>query len=168
MRFGFREICWKLEESKWILLNNSEVSSFFWNIYYFSERLRYRLSKNIQTFNKFSLWKNFSGGSLYTGGAEGIRAFMHFFSSAYFNENIIFGLSKDQTFGIWSTFMYPALFLNLVTHLVIEKVFLCYNCKKNRNNNSNFCRVSSTFFYICEIAFKRFCINVICFTMANV
>ncbi len=41
---------WNLEELKWIFSNNSEVSSFFWGIYYFSERLWYRLYNYHQTF----------------------------------------------------------------------------------------------------------------------
>jgi hypothetical protein len=40
------------------------------------------------------------------GNAAGIWA-MHFFSSTYFDEIIIFGLSKDQTFRIRSTFVNP-------------------------------------------------------------
>jgi hypothetical protein len=51
------------------------------------------------------------------GGAAGILA-MHFFSSAYFDEIRIFGLSKDQTFRIWSTFMNPEQFLILVTQMI--------------------------------------------------
>ncbi len=51
------------------------------------------------------------------GGATGFWA-MHIFSSTDFEEIIIFGLSKDQTFRIWSTFMDPEQFLILVTHLV--------------------------------------------------
>jgi hypothetical protein len=41
----------------------------------------------------FGLKKNFSGGSLCTGGVAGIRA-MVFFISTYFGEISIFGLSK--------------------------------------------------------------------------
>jgi hypothetical protein len=54
---------------------------------------------------------------VYIGGAAGIWA-MHFFSSAYFDEIIIFGLSKDKTFRTWSIFMNPEQFLILVTHLL--------------------------------------------------
>jgi hypothetical protein len=70
-----------------------------WDIYYLSERLRCRLSKSIQNFNKFDFDKNFSGALVYTVGAAGIWA-MHFFGSAYFDEIIIFGLGKDQIFRI--------------------------------------------------------------------
>jgi hypothetical protein len=45
------------------------------------------------------LKKKISGGSLCTGGVAGIRAVV-FFSTAYFDEISIFGLSKDQTFSI--------------------------------------------------------------------
>jgi hypothetical protein len=51
------------------------------------------------------------------GGAAGIWA-VHFFSSAYFGEIVIFGLSKDQTFRIRFTFMNPEQFPILVTHLL--------------------------------------------------
>jgi hypothetical protein len=43
---------------------------------------------------KLSFEKKFSGALVYTGGAAGIWA-IHFFSSAYFDEIIIFGLSKE-------------------------------------------------------------------------
>ncbi len=66
----------------------------------------------------FSFEKNFGGGSLCTRGAAGICA-MHIFSSTYFDEIIIFGLSKDQTFRIWSTFMNPEQFLILVPYLLL-------------------------------------------------
>ncbi len=55
------------------------------------------------------------------GGAAGIRA-MHFFSSVYFDEIIIFGLSKDQTFRIRSTFMNPEQFL-ILGHTFIYRFF---------------------------------------------
>jgi hypothetical protein len=51
---------------------------------------------------------------LFTGGAAGIRA-MHL--KSYFDENIIFVLSKDQTFRNRSTLENPEQFLILVTHL---------------------------------------------------
>ncbi len=57
-----------------------------------------------------------SGGSLCTGGTAGIWTMMDLFSTTYFGENIIFGLSKDQTFRIRCTLMNPAKFLILVTH----------------------------------------------------
>jgi hypothetical protein len=44
----------------------------------------------------FRFEKNFNGGSLCTGGVAGVRAVV-FFSSTYFGEIIIFGLSKDPT-----------------------------------------------------------------------
>jgi hypothetical protein len=79
----------------------------------------------MQTFQKTShfkeildLKKNFSGGSLFTGGAAGIWPVV-FFSSTYFGEINIFGLSKDQTFRICSTFMNPEQFLLLVTYLLV-------------------------------------------------
>ncbi len=53
-------------------------------------------------------------------GAAGIWA-MHIFSSTYFDEISIIGLSKDQTFRIWSTFMNPEQFLILVPYLVVKK-----------------------------------------------
>jgi hypothetical protein len=55
--------------------------------------------KNSKHSMNFSFEKNFGGGSLCTRGAAGICA-MHIFSSTYFDEIIIFGLSKDQTFRI--------------------------------------------------------------------
>jgi hypothetical protein len=60
---------------------------------------------------------------LRTSGAAGFRA-MHIFSSTYFDEIIIFELSKDQTFRIWSTFMNPEQFLILVLYLNIILLFL--------------------------------------------
>jgi hypothetical protein len=45
-------------------------------------------------------------------GAAGIWA-MHFFSSTYFDENVIFVLSKDQTFRIRFSFGNPEIVLNL-------------------------------------------------------
>jgi hypothetical protein len=57
---------------------------------------------------------------LCTGGTAGIWA-MDLFSTTYFGENIIFGLSKDQTFRIRCTLMNPAKFLILVTHLMLQK-----------------------------------------------
>ncbi len=56
-----------------------------------------------------------------TSGAAGFLA-MHIFSSTYFDEIIIFELSKDQTFRIWSTFMNPEQFLILVLYLVLVLV----------------------------------------------
>ncbi len=50
------------------------------------------------------------------GGAAGIWA-MYFLSSTNFDKIIIFGLNKDQTFRIRSTFMNPGQFLILVSHL---------------------------------------------------
>jgi hypothetical protein len=47
----------------------------------------------------FPIEKKFCGGSLCTRGAAGFRA-MHIFSTTYFDEIIIFELSKDQTFRI--------------------------------------------------------------------
>jgi hypothetical protein len=49
---------------------------------------------------------------------------MHIFSSTYFDEISIFGLSKGQTFRFWSTFMNPEQFLILVPYLLIIK--FCY------------------------------------------
>jgi hypothetical protein len=54
------------------------------------------------------------------GDAARIRA-MHFFSSTYFDEIIIFGLSEGQTFRIRSTLMNPEQFLMLVTFIFIKK-----------------------------------------------
>jgi hypothetical protein len=101
------------------LLNNSEVSSYllghillFWKF-------------TMPTFQKTShfqeildLKKKISGGSLCTGGAAGIWAVV-FLSTTYFGEINIFGLSKDQTLRIWSTFMNPEQFLLLVTYLFL-------------------------------------------------
>jgi hypothetical protein len=41
------------------------------------------------------------------------------FSTTYFDELIIYGLSEDQTFRNWSAFKNPEQFLILVTHLLI-------------------------------------------------
>ncbi len=70
-----------------------------------------------------NLWfeKNFSWGSLCTGGAAVIWA-VDFFSTTDFDENIIFVLSKDQTFRIRCTLMNPTQFLILVTHLTIYNI----------------------------------------------
>jgi hypothetical protein len=59
---------------------------------------------------------------MYMGGATRIWA-MHFFSSTYFDEIIIFELSKDQTFRIWSTFVYSEQILILVTCLLWAKIW---------------------------------------------
>jgi hypothetical protein len=48
---------------------------------------------------------------------------MHIFSTTYFDEIIIFELSKDQTFRIWSTFMNPEQFLILVLYLMVFHEF---------------------------------------------
>ncbi len=88
-----------------------------WDIYYFSERFRCRLSKNIQTFNKFLVWKKFIWRSLCTGGVAEIWAVV-FFSSTYFGEISIFGLSNDPATRNWSTLMNPEQFLILVTYLI--------------------------------------------------
>jgi hypothetical protein len=69
--------------------------------------------------------RNFSVGSLCTGGAAGIRA-VDLFSTTYFDKNIIFVLSKDQTFRIRCTLMNPAQFLILVTHRLIKNSFPQY------------------------------------------
>jgi hypothetical protein len=68
--------------------------------------------------------KNFSGGSLCTGRAAGVWA-VDLFSTTYFDEIIIFKLSKDQTFRIRCTLVNPEQFSILVTHLilVINSVF---------------------------------------------
>jgi hypothetical protein len=50
------------------------------------------------------------------GGATGIWP-VELFSNTYFGEIIIFELSKDQAFRIWSAFENPDQFLILVTHL---------------------------------------------------
>ncbi len=72
--------------------------------------------KNSKLSINFWFKKKFSGGSLCTGDIAGIWA-MDLFITTYFGENMIFGLSKDQTFRIWCTLMNPAKFLILVTHL---------------------------------------------------
>ncbi len=69
----------------------------------------------------YNFEKKIGGGSLCTRGAAGICA-MHIFSSTYFDKISIFGLSKDQTFRIWSTFMNPEQFLILVPYLLINKI----------------------------------------------
>jgi hypothetical protein len=46
--------------------------------------------------------------------------FFSIFSSTNFDENIIFVLSKGQTFRIRSTFGNPAQFLILVTYLILD------------------------------------------------
>ncbi len=74
--------------------------------------------KKIKLSRNFGFEKKISVGSLCTGGTAGIWA-MDLFSTTYFGENIIFGLSKDQTFRIQCTLMNPAQFLILVTHLFI-------------------------------------------------
>ncbi len=66
------------------------------------------------------LKKKISGGSLCTGGAAGIWPVV-LFGTTYFGEINIYGLSKDQTFRICSTFMNPEQFLLLVTYLFIQK-----------------------------------------------
>ncbi len=68
----------------------------------------------------FPFEKNYGEGSLCTRGAVGIWA-MHIFRTTYFDEISIFGLSKDQTFRIWSTFMNPEQFLILVLYLMLFK-----------------------------------------------
>jgi hypothetical protein len=65
----------------------------------------------------FPLKKKIGGESLCTKVAAGIWA-MHIFRSTYFGEISIFGVSKDQTFRIWSTLMNPEQFLLLVTYLL--------------------------------------------------
>jgi hypothetical protein len=67
------------------------------------------------------LKKKISGGSLCTERATGIWAVFFFFGTTNFGEINIFGLSKDQTFRIWSTFMIPEQFLLLVTYLIWQK-----------------------------------------------
>ncbi len=71
----------------------------------------------------YNFEKKNGGGSLCTGGAAGIWA-MHIFSPTCFDEISIFGLSKDQTFRIWSTFMDPEQFLILVPYLNIVYSFI--------------------------------------------
>jgi hypothetical protein len=66
----------------------------------------------------FPLKKNFGEGSLCTRGAAGIWA-MHIFSSTYFGEISIFGLSKDPATRNWSTLMNPEQFLILVLYLLL-------------------------------------------------
>ncbi len=65
----------------------------------------------------FPFEKIFGGALVYMSGAAGIWA-MHIFSTTYFDEISIFGLSKDQTFRIWSTFMNPKKILILVPYLL--------------------------------------------------
>jgi hypothetical protein len=67
----------------------------------------------------YNFEKKIGGGSLCTGGVAGICA-MHISSSTYFDKISIIGLSKDQTFRFWSTFMNPEQFLILVPYLVLE------------------------------------------------
>ncbi len=80
------------------------------------------------------LKKKFGGGSLCTRGAAGIQAVV-FFSTTYFGENIVFELSKDQTFTIRCTLMNPAKFLILVTHLNINisRLYVQLFVKKKTN-----------------------------------
>jgi hypothetical protein len=68
-----------------------------------------------------TLKKKIGGGSLCTGGTARIWA-MHIFSTSYFDQISIFGLSKDQTFRIWSTFMNPEQFLILVPYLLLVQI----------------------------------------------
>ncbi len=125
VKFGNKvEICWKLEELNRDFLNNSEVSSVIcWDIYYFSERLRCRLSKKIsKLLINFWFETNFYGGSLCTGGVAGTRAVVNLSSTDY-GEIIIFGLSKDQTIRNWSTLMDLEKNLILVIYLISSLFF---------------------------------------------
>ncbi len=94
----------------------------------------------MQTFQKtpnfqwiFPLKKKFGGALTFMRGAAEIWA-MHIFSSTYFDEISIFGLSKDQTFRIWSTFMNLEQFLILVPYLIIIqnwKLHFVFGCEYN-------------------------------------
>jgi hypothetical protein len=55
--------------------------------------------KNSKLSMNFPFEKNFGGAFAYMRGAAGIWA-MHIFSTTYFDEISIFGLSKDQIFRI--------------------------------------------------------------------
>ncbi len=80
--------------------------------------------KNTKFWVNFLFEKNFCGGLWFRGGAAGVLA-MDLFSSTYFDENIIFVLSKDQSFRIRCTLMNPAQFLILVTHLIKGTFTVC-------------------------------------------
>ncbi len=111
VKFGSKaEICWKLEELKWILLNNSEVSSYlfghillFWKV-------------AMQTFQKYPN-----------------------------SEIFIFGLSKDQTFKIWTTFMNPKKKLILVTFTLNTPFFSIRNSLFKFESYNNFIYKSALF-----------------------
>ncbi len=85
-----------------------------------------------------------------TRGAAGFRA-MHIFSSTYFDEIIIFELSKDQTFRIWSTFMNPEQFLILVLYLLLFKFYF----RKDVAECNNVIKETGVF-QTYSIAFSRF------------
>jgi hypothetical protein len=55
--------------------------------------------KNSKLSMNYNFEKKIGGALAYMRGAEGIWA-MHIFSTTYFDEICIFGLSKDQTFRI--------------------------------------------------------------------
>ncbi len=67
-----------------------------------------------------------------TGGVAGIRA-MVFFSSTYFGEISIFGLSKDPATRNWSTLMNPEQFLILVTYLIWTNIALVLYLNLGKN-----------------------------------
>jgi hypothetical protein len=66
------------------------------------------------------LLTNFGGALVYMGGAAGILA-VAFLVLPILMKIIIFELSKDQTFRIWSTFKSPEQILILVTDLFVVK-----------------------------------------------
>ncbi len=123
VKFGTKaEICWKLEDSNLIMLNNSEVSScLLGHILFFLKAYDAGFPKICKLSINFWFEKNFNGGSLCTGGAAGTRAVVNLSSTDY-GEIIIFGLSKDQTIRNWSTLMDLEQFLILVTYLLIIKM----------------------------------------------
>jgi hypothetical protein len=73
--------------------------------------------------------KNFSGRSLCTRGAAGIWA-VDLFSTTYFDEIIIFELSKDQTFRTRCTLMNPEKKINF-SHTSTNNNFHFLQCNNS-------------------------------------
>ncbi len=93
-----------------------------WDIYYFSERLRCRLSnKKTQNYQWITALKKKCAELVNMGGAAGEWLITEEFSIDL-DEMDIFVLSKNQTFTICITFLDPAKLSILVTHLFSSRM----------------------------------------------
>jgi hypothetical protein len=104
----------KISASKSTFLFSKNVKTILILLFGYLKRLHVEFSPKL-----FLVWKKIKIFKILTAILYG-----KFKRSTYFDENITFVLSKDQSFRIQCTLMNPAQFFILVTYLVLQ-ILLC-------------------------------------------